>query len=140
MIIIKELMFFLNTVLSMLAPLLVVIIMLFTGELSLDLLQSPRLGPYLLLIVSIIMISPVVTGNILLLPSPEKGKAYWETRVLPIKAVDNIRYRILITIIFCPYWLPDIVLITLVVLPLTLKMIIIAATFLPYSYLIPCYH
>lgn len=129
LIIIREPMFFLNTVLSMLAPLLVVIIMLFTGELSLDLLQSPRLEPYLLLIVSIIMISPAVTGNISATAITREGKAFWETRVLPIKAVDNIRYRILTTIIFCLTGSLILLLITLVVLPLTLKMIIIAATF-----------
>lgn len=129
LIIIRQPMFLLNTVLSMLAPLLMLCIMFFTWEFSLALLQSPQLEPYLLLVVSALLISPAVIGNISATAITREGQAFWETRVLPIRAEDNIRYRILTTIIFCLAGSLLLFLITLFLLPLTLKMMVIAVLF-----------
>ena len=129
LIIVREPMFLLNTVLSMLAPILIVVIMLFTGEFSLALLQSPQLEPYLLLIFSGLLISPAVICNISATAITREGQAFWETRALPIRAKDNIRYRVLTTIIFCLAGSFILLLITLFILPLNLKTVLIAGVF-----------
>ncbi|MFW6306649.1 MAG: hypothetical protein ACOC1N_04640, partial [Bacillota bacterium] len=64
LIILKEPMFLMNNGLSLIAPLLVFVMMLFTGEFSLELLKSPQLEPYLPIILTGILISPAVIGNI----------------------------------------------------------------------------
>lgn len=126
LIIIKEPIFLLNTVLSMLAPLLIVVIMLFTGEFSMALLKSPQIQPYLLLIFSGLLITPAVIGNISATAITREGQTFWETRALPISAVDNIKYRVLTTIIFNLSGSIILMLISLFILPLTFKIIVLA--------------
>ena len=126
LIIIKEPMFFLNTGLSLVAPLLVFVMMLFTGEFSLDLLNSAQIKPYLLLIFAGILISPAVIGNSSATAITREGKSFWETRVLPITAVDNIKYRIMTTVILNFTGSLFLLFVSIFVFPLTLRIVILS--------------
>jgi len=91
--------FFLNTFLSLLVPILIFGINFFTGQMSMELFRQPALQPYIILIYSGILISPAVMGNISATVISREGKAFWETLVLPITPQQNIKYRVLSTII-----------------------------------------
>ena len=91
--------FFLNTFLSLLVPILIFGLNFFTGQMSMDLFRQPVLQPYIILIYSGILISPAVMGNISATVISREGKAFWETLVLPISPQQNIRFRVLSTII-----------------------------------------
>ena len=91
--------FFLNTFLSLMVPLLMFGITFFTGEMSMDLFRQPALEPYILLIYSGVLISPTIMGNISATVISREGKAFWETLVLPITPQQNLKYRVVSTII-----------------------------------------
>lgn len=128
-IILKEPMFLLNTGLSLIVPLLVFVMMLFTGEFSMDILGSAQIEPYLLLILSGILISPAVIANVSATAITREGQSFWETRVLPISAVNNLKYRIVTTIILNLSASLLLLLVSVFILPITVKMVILAGIF-----------
>lgn len=91
--------FFLNTFLNMLVPVLVFGISMFTGETSIEALNSPLLAPYRVLIFAGVLSSPAIISNISATAITREGKAFWETKVLPISLKDNLRYRVITTMI-----------------------------------------
>lgn len=129
LIIIKEPTFFLNTVLSLFVPVVMFIVMSFTGEISVDLLSSPQIKPYLGLIFAGILISPAVIANISATAITREGKSFWETKALPITPEDNIRYRILTTIILNLVATFLLLVVSLFLLPLGWDTIILGSLF-----------
>lgn len=91
--------FFLNTFLIMIVPILMFGIMYFTGEVSLQTLNSPLLDPYRVFIFAGIISSPAILGSNSATAISREGKSFWETKILPISLKDNIRYRIITTIL-----------------------------------------
>lgn len=128
-IICKEPMFLLNTVLTLLVPILLFVVMSFTGEMSMDLFRSPQLEPYMILILTGILVSPAVMGNISSTSITREGQGFWETKVLPISFRENIRYRILTTLVF--NWGGSILLLVLsaFILPLSMEIVAPAIVF-----------
>ncbi len=99
LVIFKQPTFFLNTMLSLFIPVLIFVIMMFSGEVSLDFFNSPKISPYLVFIFGGILVSPAIVANLSATAITREGKCFWETKVLPISIKDNIRYRILTTIV-----------------------------------------
>ncbi len=117
--------FILNTVLTVLAPVLMVVIFTFTGEFSLQLLKTPQIQPYLVLIFCGLLISPAVISNISATAITREGRSFWETKVLPVSPVENIKYRLIPTLIFNYLGSLILFILSLFLLPLTLEMILI---------------
>lgn len=90
--------FLLNTVLVMFLPIILFIIMSFTGELSPEVFQSPAIAPYMLYIYAGVITAPAIVGNLSATAITREGKTFWETKVLPITTGENIRYRIYATL------------------------------------------
>ncbi|KAB3528827.1 putative ABC transporter permease subunit [Alkaliphilus serpentinus] len=91
--------FLLNTVLTMFIPILMFVLTSLTGELSGDLFNSEALEPYIIYIYTIVVSTPAIMGSLSATAITREGKAFWETKVLPISARDNIKYRIYTTLI-----------------------------------------
>ncbi|MFW6035481.1 MAG: putative ABC transporter permease subunit [Halothermotrichaceae bacterium] len=125
MIILKQPMFMMNSVLSLFVPILMFVIMSFSGQFSLELLRSPELRPYLILIFTGIITSPAIIGNISSTAITREGRSFWETLVIPISARDNIRYRVLTTLIFSFTGTVIMGIISLFLLPLTISDIVL---------------
>ncbi len=98
-IIISNPIFLLNTLLTIFLPIFMGVIFLFTGELDGSLFKSTILEPYQIYIYSAIITSPAVMGSLSATAITREGKAFWQTKVLPISTRDNIRYRIYTTLI-----------------------------------------
>jgi ABC-2 type transport system permease protein len=125
MIIVKEPTFLLNAVLSLIVPVIMFIVTSFSGQFSLEMLASEQLKPYLVLIFSGIIISPSIVSNISSTAITREGQAFWETKVLPISAETNIKYRILTTIVINLLGILILSLLSAYLLPVTLKMILL---------------
>ncbi|KAB3536050.1 hypothetical protein F8154_04635 [Alkaliphilus pronyensis] len=91
--------FTLNTVLTMLVPILMFIIMSFTGQLNNEIFRSEAIAPYLIYLYAGIVTTPAIIGNLSATVITREGKTFWETRVLPITTAENIRYRVYSTLI-----------------------------------------
>ncbi len=91
--------FFLNTFLVMLVPVIIFFTMLFTGEASFEMLHSPMLNPIKPYIFTGIAASPAILGSLSATAITREGKSFWETKALPIRTEDNIRYRIITSIL-----------------------------------------
>lgn len=126
LIILKEPTFFLNTILSLIVPLIMFVIMLASGELSTTMFQRPEFAPYLLLIYAGAISAPAIIANISSTAITREGRAFWETKVLPISAQDNIRYRVLTTMLFNFAGSIVVGIAALFFLPLTVQQFIIA--------------
>ena len=100
MIIFNEPTFLLNALSSMFFPVIVFVVMYFAGDVSLQLLNSPALEPYLSLVFAGVITAPIIASNISVTPITREGKRFWETKILPISSWQNLRYRILTTVIF----------------------------------------
>ncbi|SDC08207.1 ABC-2 type transport system permease protein [Pelagirhabdus alkalitolerans] len=98
-IIIKNPIFLLNTVLTMFLPIIIFIIVLLTGTMTQDELMSTALEPYKLYIYAAIITTPTIVGNLSATAITREGKAFWETRALPLHTTDNLKYRIYTTLI-----------------------------------------
>ncbi len=91
--------FFLNTFLSLFVPLLMFGISFFTGEMTMEVFRQPAMAPFITIIYSGILATPAIIGNISATVISREGKAFWETLVLPITPQQNIRFRVLSTIV-----------------------------------------
>lgn len=126
LIIIHNPTFFLNTFLSLMVPLLMFAMTIFTGEMALDIFRQPALQPYLLLIYSGILISPAIIGNISATVITREGKAFWETLILPITPQQNLRYRVISTLVISGFGSVVLGVLALLIIPVTLTEIILA--------------
>ena len=129
LIIVKEPTFLLNTLLSMVVPIILLVIMIFSRQFSLDILNSSQFQPYLMLIVSIFVITPSIVSNISSTVITREGKAFWELKALPIDSKLNIKYRIWTTIILNFLGSLLLLFIAIFIFPVTLKMIFIILLF-----------
>ncbi|MFW6288092.1 MAG: hypothetical protein ACOC2J_05005 [bacterium] len=125
MIIFKQPTFLLNAVLSLIVPVIMFIVMSFSGQFSLEMLTSEEIKQYLVLIFSGILISPAIVSNISSTAITREGQAFWETKVLPISAEANIKYRILTTIVINILGILILSILSAYLLPVTLKMILL---------------
>lgn len=99
LIIIKQPTFFLNTIISIFVPVLMIAIGVISGELPLELFRAPELASIAPLLYALIITTPAIVGGISATVISREGKAFWETRVLPISAADNLRARIHSTLV-----------------------------------------
>ena len=129
LIIIKEPTFLLNTLMSLVVPILIFIVMSFSGQFSPELLQSEQIRPFIILIFSLIVIFPAIVSNISSTAITREGKSFWETKVLPISAKLNIKYRIMTTIVINLTGSLVLGIFSYFILPLTFEMILIAIFF-----------
>jgi len=129
LIIVKEPTFLLNTLLSMVVPIILLVLMLFSRQFSLDILNSNQIEPYLMLIVSIFVISPSIVSNISSTVITREGKAFWELKALPIDSKLNIKYRIWTTIILNLLGSLMLLFIAFFIFPITIKMTFIILLF-----------
>ena len=90
--------FFLNTVLTMFVPILVLVLASFTGEISRETFAAPMVAPYIGYIYALTITMPGLMGSLSATAISREGKCFWETRVLPISARDNINYRVITTL------------------------------------------
>lgn len=93
--------FLLNTILTLFVPILLIVITSATGEFKLDMLKDPTIAPYHLFIFCGFILSPTVVGSLSATAITREGKSFWETRVLPISARENVLSRILSTDLIC---------------------------------------
>lgn len=91
--------FLLNTIFSIFVPLILFGIYTAMGIMSLDSFKDPSLQPYLIYIFTGIISAPVLMGSISATVISREGKAFWETRVLPISATENLMTRMLSSVI-----------------------------------------
>lgn len=129
LIIVKQPIFLLNTVLTLFIPVVMFMVMSFTGEISLDLLRSPQMRPYLDLIFAGILISPAVIANLSATAITREGKSFWETRTLPISSGDNIRYRVMTTVFLNLFASFLLLIIAIFLLPVSWKTVILGSLF-----------
>ncbi|SCY91346.1 ABC transporter permease [Alkaliphilus peptidifermentans] len=121
--------FTLNTVMTMIIPILVFIIMLFTGEVNTGLFQSPMLAPYVVFIYTAVIATPAIVGSISATVITREGKTFWETKVLPITTADNIKYRVYSTFILSFGGSLVLAIVGAAFLPVSPIMIIVASIF-----------
>ncbi|MFW5982072.1 MAG: hypothetical protein ACOCQO_02575 [Halanaerobiaceae bacterium] len=129
LIITKEATFFLNTLMSMVLPVIMYLVMSFSGEMSLELLQAEELKPFMTLILAAILISPAIVSNISSTAITREGKAFWQTKTIPISDQENIKYRIMTTLVVNFTGMLILLVLSLFVLTLSLRMILIALFF-----------
>jgi len=129
LIIVKEPTFLLNTVLSMLVPVILVVLMIFSKQFTIDLLSSVEIKPYMMLIVSVFVISPSIVSNISSTVITREGKAFWELKALPIDSKLNIKYRIWTTIAINTVGSFILLILAIFIFPMTIKMTAIVLLF-----------
>ncbi|MGM0411186.1 MAG: putative ABC transporter permease subunit [Bacillota bacterium] len=99
LIIIKEPTFLMNTIFTLFIPLILFVVMSVSGDISKELLNSPQMAAYNPLIFILIIISPVVVSNISATVITREGKTFWQTKVLPISHKENIKSRVMISLL-----------------------------------------
>lgn len=99
LIIIKQPAFFLNTIVSIFLPIVMIGVILLSGEMSPEILRAPELKPFALLIYTMLITTPAIVAGISSTVISREGKTFWETRVLPISTEENLRARIHSTLI-----------------------------------------
>jgi len=129
LIIIKEPTFLLNALLSMVVPLIIYVIMTFSGQFSLDLLNTSQLKPFISPIYSGIMVFPAIVSNISSTAITREGKAFWQTQVLPISIKMNMKYRIMTTIVINLTGSLILGILGYIMLPVNLYMVLIGTFF-----------
>jgi ABC-2 type transport system permease protein len=98
LIILKQPVFLMNTLLSLAVPCLLLLISIITGDLSLDTLVLPEnKGRAVLLFVGVLS-APALLANLSATAITREGSAFWETKVLPVEPWDNIRSRMMTTV------------------------------------------
>ena len=129
LIIFKEPTFLINTLFTLILPLVLFVVMSFSGEISKDILNSSQLVPYHSLIFIIIIVSPVIVSNIGSTIITREGKSFWQTKVLPISYKKNIKTRIYATVILTALGSVLMGLFALYLLNLSLSAILIGTLF-----------
>ncbi|ACL70279.1 putative ABC transporter permease subunit [Halothermothrix orenii] len=129
LIILKQPTFFMNTFLTILVPVIMFLVLSISGQFSLEMLNNPGMKPFLILIFTGIITSPAIVGNTSATAITREGQAFWETKVLPIKAADNIRYRVLTTVLISLFGSALLLTVSAFIMPLTVKMIMLGSFF-----------
>ena len=129
LIIFKEPTFLMNTLFTLILPLVLFVVMSFTGEISREILNSPQLTPYHSLIFIIIIVAPVIVSNIGSTIITREGKSFWQTKVLPISDKENIKARIQATVLLTFVGSALMGLFALYLLELSFKAILIGSVF-----------
>ncbi|MGM0445445.1 MAG: putative ABC transporter permease subunit [Bacillota bacterium] len=129
LIIVKEPTFLLNTLLSMIVPVILLALMLFSRQFSLDLLSSVEIRPYLMLIVSVFVVTPSIVSNISSTVITREGKAFWELKALPIDSKLNIKYRIWTTVAINTVGSFMLLILAIFIFPMTIEMTAIVLLF-----------
>lgn len=129
LIILKQPTFFLNTILSLLVPIIMFAMMLIMGETSMEMLISPEAAPFLLLIFVGIISTPAIIANLSATAITREGKAFWETKILPVSFRDNLKYRVATTLILDFAGSAVLLILSLFILPITLKTVILGSLF-----------
>ncbi|MBM7542242.1 hypothetical protein [Amphibacillus cookii] len=128
-IIVSNPIFLINTVLTIFLPILMFIIILFTGEFQAELFKSTALEPYHVYIFSAIITTPAIIGSLSSTAITREGKTFWETKVLPVSDRDNIKYRIYTTLIIQLVASLILGIMTLLTIPVNVQTVLIAAVF-----------
>ncbi|MCD4714028.1 MAG: hypothetical protein K8R73_12155 [Clostridiales bacterium] len=118
--------FLLNTVLTLFIPILLFGIYTAMGIMSLETLRNPMLEPFAIFIFIGIIVSPSIVGSLSATAITREGKAFWETRVLPLSAEENISARIQTTVLINGFATAALALATFWILPLGIIDIILA--------------
>lgn len=129
LIILKQPTFFLNTMTNLIFPVIICIIFLFTGEMDMSYFTNPEIAPYLLLMFAAVITTPALMANLSATAITREGGTFWETKVLPISAKDNLRYRIWTTVILNLTGSLAMGLLSAFLMPLTLKMLFLGGLF-----------
>ena len=99
LIIMKQPVFLMNTILSLILPGLVFLIGILSGDLAAETLLLPNEQKRLLLFWLGLASTPALLTNLSATAISREGKAFWETRVLPVATWTNLRARIGTTIL-----------------------------------------
>ena len=94
LIIVKQPVFLLNTILNLALPGLVFLIGLLSGDLTVESFLIPGEQKRLLLFWVGLASAPALLTNLSATAITREGKAFWETRVLPVESWTNLRARI----------------------------------------------
>ena len=129
LIILKQPAFLLNTALTLLLPVIMLIVTMFTGEFSMEVLNLPEIKPLIPLIFAVTISLPAVMANLSATVITREGKTFWETKVFPISAKENIKYRVASTILINLFGSLLLFILGLIILPLTYMNVAIAILF-----------
>ncbi|MFW5980098.1 MAG: hypothetical protein ACOCQ2_01885 [Halanaerobiales bacterium] len=129
LIILKEPSFLLNTLLTLFVPVILFVMMSYTGQVSNDLLYSPDLRIYRNFILIAILCAPSLLGNLSATAITREGKAFWESRVLPVTDRVNISARVDTTIIINLLGTAFMSVFSIYLFDLKIKLLIIAIIF-----------
>ena len=99
LIILKQPVFLINTIISLSVPCIIFLISIINGDLSLTLFTLPENNYRAIQIILGIFSSPALLANLSATSISREGSTFWETRVLPVSSWDNIRARIMTTIV-----------------------------------------
>ncbi|KXZ39033.1 ABC-2 type transport system permease protein [Alkalithermobacter thermoalcaliphilus JW-YL-7 = DSM 7308] len=121
--------FLLNTVLTMMLPVIMFIVLFFTGEITTDIFNSPEIKPYIIYIYSLTITAPAIVGGLSATAITREGKAFWETMILPISAKDNIKYRVYSSIVLSLACSLVLSLLGGIYLPISLKVLTLSLVF-----------
>lgn len=91
--------FLLNTVMTMFIPILLFVIYTAMGLMSLETFKDPAFQPFGIYIFAGIISAPTIMGSLSATVITREGKAFWETRVLPISINENLMTRIASSVI-----------------------------------------
>lgn len=91
--------FLLNTIMTIFVPILLFGIYTIMGLMRLDTFKDPMFKPFLIYIYAGIISAPILMGSLSATVISREGKTFWETRVLPISAQENINTRLLSTLV-----------------------------------------
>lgn len=99
LIIIKQPTFFLNTIMSIFLPVIMIAIFIISGEIPLEAFRSPELQFMAPFLFALIISTPAIIAGISATVISREGKAFWEMKVFPISSEENLRARVHSTLI-----------------------------------------
>lgn len=129
LIILKKPTFFLNTFLLLIFPVVLFVALALTGEVSLEILSSAQMSPFLILIFTGIISSPATFANISATAITREGSSFWELKALPVSVQDNLKYRVMTTLILNFFGSVLMLLIALFILPVTWEIVFLGSIF-----------
>lgn len=99
LILLRQPVFMMNTLLSLAVPCLLLLIAIITGDLALDLLVLPENRHRLVLLFVGVTSAPALLVNLSATAITREGPAFWETKVLPVGVWDNLCSRMWTTLL-----------------------------------------
>jgi ABC-2 type transport system permease protein len=98
-IILKQPIFLINTLISLAIPWLILLISIISGDLSLTFFTLPENKYRAVQLILGISSAPALLANLSATSISREGSTFWETRVLPVSTWDNIRSRMMTTVL-----------------------------------------